>query len=705
MNKQMKSIFSQFLVVLLMVQLIACGGGSSGSTPEPEPQPEPPIAVAGDDQQVKVGEIVHLDARQSQSSQGNLDYRWDLESRPEESNVVIDDAQKLQAYFVVDKPGDYQVKLTVTDQQGQTSSDNLMIVASDENQNAVPIARITAEAQTAGINQKINLSASQSSDADGDTLRFVWSVLSQPNNSNVNLSSNAANDTEFSADQEGSYQIGLKVMDEESSDETSIELVLTNGNQPPTAVAGDDQNVVLGETVLLDGSESSDHETENLLFEWSIANQPSGSVVQLNDSSLEKPSFTPDLVGEYLISLRVSDGELFSEYDQVLIKVEENQAPTAVAGDDLQVETGKTVKLDGGDSFDPEQNELKFEWEFIEKPAGHDTKLHFADTQTPEFDAYLEGRYIVQLIVDDGFQKSLPDTVTIEAKKNHIPVAVIDGDTDQHGQVEQRITLNGGNSYDPEGKALTYQWTLTPVENSNAVLESTNSETASFTPDLPGVYLIKLVVMDDIQESHYDLVRVTVYPAEEMVDVTLIGTLLDFGNNPLEDILVYREGTFDNSATDQNGEFIFDFKVPKSELGSVNLIIADSTRIPRVKLNITDFTEINTSINLGQRNLPRLQRKDLAVWACDEYAGPEDVDINFQLAAPEYEDMVFDFNHTKTFKPRLNTYIQYLPATATIKMSSEAAKVTVGIDDTEWVHEYQVNDDSPDVVIIDVCNK
>ncbi|MCW9018536.1 MAG: PKD domain-containing protein, partial [Kangiellaceae bacterium] len=396
---------------------------------------------------------------------------------------------------------------------------------------------------------------------------------------------------------------------------------------------------------------------------------------------------------------------LYSEYDQVLIKVEENQAPAAMAGEDLQVETGKTVKLDGGDSFDPEQDQLTYEWEFIEKPAGHDTTLHFADTQTPEFDTYLEGRYIVQLIVDDGFQKSIPDTVTIEAKKNHIPVAVIDGETDQHGQVDQRVTFNGGNSYDPEGKSLTYQWTLTLVENSNAVLESRDGETTSFTPDLPGVYLLKLVVMDDIQESHYDLVRLTVYPAEEMIDVTLTGALLDNGNNPLEEILVYREGTFDGTATDQSGEFTFDFKVPKSELNSVNLLLADSNRIPRVKLNVTDFTENNTSVSIGQRHLPRLQRKDLAVWSCDEYSGPEDVDINFQLSVSDYDDMEFDYDHTKTFKPRLNTYIQYLPATATIKMSSEAAKVTVGINDTEWIHQYQENDESPDVVIIDVCNK
>ncbi|MCW9017636.1 MAG: PKD domain-containing protein, partial [Kangiellaceae bacterium] len=239
----MKSSFSQIFVVLIIMQLIACGGGSGAAT-EPDPIQDPPTAIAGDDQHVKVGELVQLDARLSQSSQGELDYFWELESQPPESSVVIDDALKLQAYFVVDKPGDYRVKLTVTDQNDQTSGDSLMIIASSENENAVPIARISADAQTANTDQKVNLSAAESSDADEEPLRYAWSVLSQPANSNANFSSETAIDTEFSADVEGRYLIGLKVMDEESSGETSIELNLINGNQPPTAVAGDDQDVV-----------------------------------------------------------------------------------------------------------------------------------------------------------------------------------------------------------------------------------------------------------------------------------------------------------------------------------------------------------------------------------------------------------------------------------------------------------------------------
>jgi len=699
--KYMKKILRPLMGLSVIFLLVACGG-SSGKI---DTQNTPPVAIAGQDQNVKVGDVVQLDAQLSHAAEGSLQYSWQLKVQPNNSNIAINDAKKVNAYFITNKKGNYQVELTVTDINQHTAIDEITVTVAISDENSPPIARITADRQVANTGQIINLNAGTSSDADNDPLVYAWTVLEQPNGSNVEISAELATEIEFTADLEGNYRIGLQVSDDVSSHEVSLEITLNNGNHAPVAIAGNDQTVTLGERVSLDGSGSNDDEDDNLEFEWSVANKPQGSDVQLNDTSSEKTTFTPDIAGEYLIKLRVSDTNSFSQYDQLLVTVNINHPPVAIAGEDRQVDTGKTVKLDGGASSDPEQDALTYQWQFIEKPAGHDTTLHFSDTRTPEFDTYLEGTYIVSLVVNDTFQHSVPDTITIESKRNQVPIVKIDGETNQNGIVGQRITFNGANSYDPEEVDLDYKWTLTTVENSNATLESDVEKTASFTPDIPGVYLLKLVVSDEVQESSYDLVRLTVYPDEEMVDVSVSGTLLDDGNNPLQNIIIYRDGDFDSATTDENGDFTFNFKVPETMLSSVELLIVKNDRIPKTKLTVSDFSNINTSFNIGQRKLPVLQRKDLSIWACDEYSGSEDVDISFQLASSQYDDMQFDYNETVTFKPRTLSYIQYLPATATIKMSSQVATVEVNFTETQWLHLYQENDDVFDGNIIDVCNK
>ena len=89
-----------------------------------------------------------------------------------------------------------------------------------------------------------------------------------------------------------------------------------------TADAGSDVTVNVGETVSLDGSGSSGVQG-TMVYLWVIDSKPSGSQVFISDPATVNPSFTPDMEGDYVVKLTVSNG-VSDDMDQVTV--------TAVSG-------------------------------------------------------------------------------------------------------------------------------------------------------------------------------------------------------------------------------------------------------------------------------------------------------------------------------------------------------------------------------------
>jgi len=107
--------------------------------------------------------------------------------------------------------------------------------------NSAPIANAGSN-QSVKINDVVTLSASLSSDSDGDSLNFNWSFNSVPTGSNVELI-NASNETiSFTADIAGTYVLGL-IVNDGTIDSSEVIVSITASEQG--SVSSDITNIEL----------------------------------------------------------------------------------------------------------------------------------------------------------------------------------------------------------------------------------------------------------------------------------------------------------------------------------------------------------------------------------------------------------------------------------------------------------------------------
>jgi hypothetical protein len=80
-----------------------------------------------------------------------------------------------------------------------------------------------------------------------------------------------------------------------------------NRNAVPIAKAGQAQTGTVGTMVTLNGNGSYDPDGQPISYTWKIASLPAGSLSTLANRTTVTSSFTPDVVGDYVASLVVTD--------------------------------------------------------------------------------------------------------------------------------------------------------------------------------------------------------------------------------------------------------------------------------------------------------------------------------------------------------------------------------------------------------------
>jgi len=279
----------------------------------------------------------------------------------------------------------------------------------------------------------VTLNGSGSNDPDNDPLTFQWTFVSPPAGSaltNSDIADATTATASFTPDVPGEYQLRLEVSDGEGTD--SDEVVVTaqpvpQPNVPPNAAAGPDQNAVVLTLVTLNGSGSNDPDNgpNPLTFQWTFVSTPVGSTLtnsDITDATTATASFIPDVLGDYLLRLDVSDGEDTAS-DQVVVTVQPpppippDAPPTAsnvLISGTAEVGQVLTASYDYADAENDPQGASTFRW--LHTDGEVDTPIDGATDRTYTLVAADEGaliRFEVTPVALSGRSPGLPANAVV----------------------------------------------------------------------------------------------------------------------------------------------------------------------------------------------------------------------------------------------------------------------------------------------------
>ncbi len=421
----------------------------------------PPNANAGKDKTVGKDVVVTFNGSASSDNVGIVNYTWTIED---------DVYHGMTVDHIFTERGKYSVKLNVTDDAGNYDTDIAKVVVKD-------IIDPTAEAgenKSVDEDTRVTFNASESSDNVG-IVNYTWTIEG---------TEYYGMEVQHTFVDPGTYEVTLTVKDDAGNYDKDSLTINVNDITPPTAEAGKDMTVEIGEQFTLNASASSDN-TKITSYIWTINGEKyKGKII--------KHSFNQ--ISTHNIELTVKDEADNKDSDTIKVTVEDNTPPTAEAGKDMTVEIGEQFTLNASASSD---NTVitNYIWTINGKKYKGKTVEH-------SFDQI--GIHDIKLTVTDKGNNQDSDTIKVTVEDNTPPTA--EAGEDQTITINTKVTFNASDSTD-NGEIKNYTWVINGEEYKGVVVTHTFSET--------GTHTVKLTVKDTAGNPDTDTVNVNVIKDDE----------------------------------------------------------------------------------------------------------------------------------------------------------------------------------------------
>ena len=464
---------------------------------------QPPVIKLKDSFECVTGEELHIPAEVSDPENDRLELKWSCID-PKDLHIPDSLAKKSELIFKPRETGTYVFKLSATDAKGHTVTAQTMVGVKAPI-NRPPTAVINAPK---GVNTgtKVVISGVKSSDPEKQPLIYMWKQENDKPKIPGEVPGEHDKTWEFTPTEPGNYVVSLVVSDGvNKSEPDKIELVVSTRNAPPVAniLPPPGGKVMVDESVVLDGSASSDPDNDKLTFKWRKV-EGKGEI-GLDGIDKDKVSVKGIAPGVVKIELIVNDGKVDSEPAVIDLRVAKpGQKPVAMIEGPVTASLGALVELNGEKSNDPDGSPISFIW--AQGPeGGPDIKVRGTELRMPKvtFKADRAGKYVLTLeIINTDGVKSDPATHTVEVKGVIHPPKCLASVVDKGPiLINSEVKLTSRGSASTDGGKLTYKWRQLTGGKVTLPEGPTDADIVNIAPSELGKYEFECIANDGESDS------------------------------------------------------------------------------------------------------------------------------------------------------------------------------------------------------------
>jgi PKD repeat protein len=294
----------------------------------------PPVANAGPDQNIYLGQMATLNGSASSDPDGNpLTYTWTIDAAPVGSVAALVGATTMTPSLTPDVLGTYHISLVVNDGTIDSAASSMVINVS---LNLPPVAVASGTPLLGNAPLPVVFNASTSYDPEHSALTYIWN-FGDPSSGVNNASTLASPLHTYAA--AGNYTAVVTVMDNlGKTDQASVDVIVTAPNLPPVVLPTATPNNGMAPLDVQFAANATDVNAGDVLsYSWNFGD---GSPV----STLANPIHTYNSPGTYTAAVMVSDGVNPAVSASLTISV---GSALSIHVTEAKVERGEKGKVEG----------------------------------------------------------------------------------------------------------------------------------------------------------------------------------------------------------------------------------------------------------------------------------------------------------------------------------------------------------------------